>query len=169
MSAARSNASRRRAAMTRHRLVQCNPVAVAVSRQAMRGAKLDMHIGLYDLAHGAPCGDHLACLAYTLAMGASVEARDRLGSADGKQMHAALRTVVAMSAAGNRWDAAQAPVLFAADKKAEALMLAQPIQPQALADACEVLSRKVRAGTMGLGDVAGPEIYAVPAVAGEAL
>lgn len=47
----------------------------------------------------------------------------------------------------------------AADKKPEALLLVNHIQPKDLADRCEALTGRVRAGVATLADVAGPEIY----------
>lgn len=158
---------RRLVRRSRQQLAHCSPVGVAVSRHLMPAEQLELHISLFDLEHGAPCAERLATLAYTLAVGTSIEAEARLGSPDCKQMHAALRTVLAMCEAGNRWDRAQAPVLYAADKKAEALLLANPIQPQELADRCEGLANCVRSGVATLADVAGPEIYAAAAAEGK--
>lgn len=163
----KSPTKRRSAHRTRQQLAHCSPVGVAVSRRLLPSEQLELHISMFDLAHGAPCAERLASLAYTLAVGASIEADARLGSPDCKQMHAALRTVLAMCAAGNRWDSAQAPVLYAADKKAEALLLANPIQPKDLADRCEALASRVRAGVATLAEVAGPEIYAAAAAEGK--
>lgn len=163
----KSPTKRRIARRSPQQLAHCSPVGVAVSRRLMPLEQLELHISMFDLEHGAPCAERLATLAYTLAVGTSIEADARLGSPDCKQMHSALRTVLAMCAAWNRWDRAQAPVLYAADKKAEALLLANPIQPKDLADRCEALASRVRAGVATLAEVAGPEIYAAVAAEGK--
>lgn len=148
---------------SRECMAQTGPVGLAVSREQMRRHMIDFAIELYVTDDGAEASQLLGHLAWVLAVGAEIAAHTDHGSSTAKSVHAALRTVVAMSAAGNRWQAAQARVLHQAVTDAQALMTAHPVQPQDLRDSAEWLAARVQAGIATLADVAGPEIYAAAA------
>lgn len=158
-------ATRRR--MAHRARATMSPVGVAVARRLMRSHQLDLSIALYMHDHGAPAAELLADLGYTLALGSEIEAEARRGSPACRQIHAALRTVIATSAAGNRWDSAHAATLHAAADKAQALVLAHPVQPVARQMDCEWIASRILAGTATLADVAGAEIYAEPGASHE--
>ena len=165
MKAATKN--RRRLRRSPAQLAQCGPVGVAVAREQMRRHMLDFSISLFMRDDGAPAGDLLPHLAWVLAIGSEIAAQQSFGSPAAKRMHAALRTVIQMSAAGNRWQAAQARVLHAAAAEAQALVSANPVQPVQRRDDAEWLASRVQAGVATLTDVAGPEIYAAAAAGGK--
>lgn len=150
----------RRRYRSREELAQCGLIGVAVAREQMRSHMIDFSIALFMRDDGAPAGDLLAHLAWVLAIGAEIAAQQEFGSPLAKRLHAAVRTVVQMSATGNRWQAAQAGVLQEAAAEAKDLISANPIQPAARRDDAEWLASRVQAGAVTLADVAGSEIYA---------
>ncbi len=151
---------RGRPARSRQQLAKCGAVGVAVAREQMRRHMLDFSISLFLRDDGADAADLFPHLAWVLAIGSEISAQQSFGSPLAKRLHAALRAVIVMSSSGNRWQAAQAPVLQAATAEAQALLSANPVQPIQRRDDAEWLASRVQAGIATLADVAGPEIYA---------
>lgn len=143
----------------KRQLAQCGAVGVAVAREQMRRHMLDFSISLFMRDDGADARDLFPHLAWVLTIGSEIATEQAFGSPLAKRLHAALRAVIDMSAKGNRWNAAQAPVLQAATAEAQALLSANPVQPVPRRDDAEWLASRVQAGIATLADVAGPEIY----------
>lgn len=151
-----------RPARSRQQLAQCGAVGVAVAREEMRRHMLDFSISLFLRDDGADAADLLPNLAWVLAIGSEIAAEKSFGSPEARSIHAALRTVIHMSMTGNRWQAAQAPVLQAAATAAHALLSANPVQPVPRRDDADWIASRVQAGIATLADVAGPELYQRP-------
>lgn len=159
----KTSTKRRLARRSRQQLAQCSPVGVAVSREEMRRHMIDFGVSVFMRDDGEPAGDLWPHLAWLLAMGSEIAAQQDVGSALTRRLHAALRTVVQLSATGGQWQASQAGVLHAAAVDAQALVSANPIQPTQRRDDAEWLASRVQAGMATLADVAGPEIYTAKA------
>lgn len=158
---------RRLARRSRQQHAQCSPVGVAVSREQMRRHMIDFGVSVFMRDDGEPAGDLWPHLAWVLAMGSEIAAGREFGSPLAKRLHAALRTVIQLSASGGAWQASQAGVLHAAAVEAQALVSANHIQPIQRRDDAEWLASRVQAGVATLADVADSEIYAAAAAEGK--
>ena len=88
------------------------------------------------------------------------------GSPLAKQLHAALRTVLQMSADGARWQAAQAGVLEQAAQEAQRLAINHAHLAERLVPDADWIASRIRAGTATIADVAGAEVYRTEAAHG---
>ena len=109
---------RSRTSAARRRRAENSPVGIAVAKANMRRIMVDIGIHIFMKDDGEPAAKLLAHLGWMLAIGAQVQVRIDVAAA--KPLHAALRTVLQLSVAGNRWSAAQAPYLHHAAELAKA-------------------------------------------------
>lgn len=159
---------KRRPSTSHRRMVRGNPVAIAIAKARMRSQMVTFGIEMFMTDDGAPALELLAHLGWMFALGAEIAAQVMPGTTKAKRLHAALRTVLQMSATGGRWQASQAGVLQIASEEALALMQEHPDTGAALMDDADHIAGRIRAGTASLSDVAGPEIYAAAAAPGQA-
>lgn len=136
---------------------QTTKVGVAVAKEKMRRHMIDIGISIYLRDTGEPAGDLLGHLAWMLAIGTEIEIRRDPEQA--KQMHSALRTVVQLSAGGNRWDASQASNLYQAAERAKEVMVANPLHGVELVSDADYIACHCERGTATLAMVAGDEVY----------
>jgi len=148
---------RSRTSAARRRRAENSPVGIAVAKANMRRIMVDIGIHIFMKDDGEPAAKLLAHLGWMLAIGAQVQVRIDVAAA--KPLHAALRTVLQLSVAGNRWSAAQAPYLHHAAELAKAVMLAHPIQGLEVQRDAEFISYHIGHGTATMDMVAGAEIY----------
>lgn len=151
----------------RHNLMAAaSPVgrAVAKANAAKTLAEFDAYVRKINLLvyltdDGAPCADLLARLALALGVGAELGIQLEPNNPDSRRMHAALRAVVQMSVNGGKWQASQAKVLHEAAELAKTAFITYPHASAGLLKSAGDLSRRIRAGTARMSDVAGAEVY----------
>ena len=151
--------------LTRHRRHHrqsniSNPVAAAIARANMAAQMRDFAIAIYLANDGQPERETLAHLGWLIGLGAEMAAQTQPGSPLAKQLHAALRTVLQMSADGARWQSAQAGILEQAAQSAQRLALNHASMAERLVPDADWIANRIRAGTATVGDVAGAEVYA---------
>lgn len=103
--------------------------------------------------------DLLVNLAWVLGIGAEVSHHIAPGSAQARRLHGALRTVVDMARAGNRWRAEFGPALDAALREANALIDAHPAVWPRFNPGATWLAQEIREGRVPANAVAGAELY----------
>lgn len=140
-----------------------SPVARAIVLRRMRAAIRDLGVAIYLLPDGERDPDMLAAIAWGIGVGAEIAANVMPGSSTAKRLHAALRTVVALSESGGHWQSSQAGPLLDAMEQAQQLLVAHPHVGQSVMGCADHLAERIRHGTARLSDVAGAELYAQPA------
>lgn len=153
---------RRHAARTRAELARAHPVASAIALQRMRGHLTTVCIAIYLADDGQADLELLSHLGWVIGIGAEIAAQRSPDTAEARRLHAALRTVVAMSVDGGAWQSSQAPALDSACNAALALFTAHPNQGLDLIPSADWLASRIRDGQARLTDVAGAEIYSPP-------
>jgi len=118
-----------------------------------------LNVLVYMTQNGERDTKLLANLVLVLAVGTEVALALVPNHPQTKRLHAALRTVVAMSVDSGRWQSSQAKLLHETAQLASEVFLERPtLGARAFPGAFE-LAEKVRAGTARMSDVAGAEIY----------
>ena len=143
-----------------------NPVAAAIARARMAAQMRDFAIAIYLANDGQPERETLAHLGWLIGLGAEMAAQTQPGSPLAKQLHAALRTVLQMSADGARWQSAQAGILEQAAQSAQRLALNHASMAERLVPDADWIANRIRAGTATIADVAGAEVYRTEAAHG---
>lgn len=153
---------RRHVARTRAELARANPVAAAFALQRMHSHMTTISIAIYMADDGHADRELLSHLGWMLGIGAEIAVQRNPGTAEARRLHAALRTVVAMSVDGGAWQSSQAPALDSACNAALALFTAHPNQGLDLIPSADWIASRIRDGQARLTDVAGAEIYSQP-------
>lgn len=150
-----------------------NPVARAVAKakaekEAKRAseAKTQMRehltkisIEAYMTIDGERADVLMSDLALMLGIGAEIGFHLDKHAPNTRKMHAALRTVVAMSANGRRWQTSQTVVLHEAAMLAATAFEENIVLGITMLPGAAELAEEVKNGTANLNGVAGPEIY----------
>ncbi len=150
---------RRHQALTRTELARGNRVAAAVALQRMHSHMTTVSIAIYMAEDNTPNAELLSHLGWMLGIGAEIAAQVQPGTPDAKRLHAALRTVIAMSVDGGTWQGSQAPTIDQACNESLALFTTYPSQGLDLITGADWLAARIRDGQARLSDVAGAELY----------
>lgn len=153
------NRAQRRA--QRNRNAFAHPVGHAVAKQQMAQHMTTIGLEIYLADDGTPQRELLAHLGWMLGIGVEVAAATAPGSPEARALHAALRTIVQLSA-DDAWQNAQAPVLHDAAEASKALLIAHSALAFQFMSGADWIAARIRAGTASLADVAGAELYAKP-------
>lgn len=150
---------RRHVANSRAENTRRNPIAAAVALQRMRSHMTTVSIAIYMAEDGQPDAELLANLGWMLGIGAEIAVQLTPGTPEAKRLHAALRTVIAMSVDGATWQASQAPQVDGACNEALGLFTKHPHHGLDVIHGADWLASRIRDGQARLSDVAGAEIY----------
>ncbi len=137
-----------------------NPIARAVAKRRMGSLLADIAIKAHLTADGQVDRDLIANLAFIIGLGAEVSVRLDNDLDRTKRLHAALRTLLAMSVDGGRWQAAQTSRLYGLAKEGQALAIDHVILGMQAHPAASALSARIAEGVATMADVAGAEVYA---------
>ncbi|MDB5868761.1 MAG: hypothetical protein JWP96_1093, partial [Polaromonas sp.] len=125
----------------------------------MKSHLSSVSIHVYIKADGEFAPDLLGDLAALIGVGAEICAVKLPGSAEAKRLHAALRTVLAMSISGRRWQFNQAKPMHEVAEMATLLYMKWPALGLSVSLGALELAQEVRAGTSRMDAVAGAELY----------
>ncbi len=120
----------------------------------------DIAIKAHLTADGQVDRDLIANLAFIIGLGAEVSVRLDNDLDRTKRLHAALRTLLAMSVDGGRWQAAQTSRLYGLAKEGQALAIDHVNLGMQAHPAASALSARIAEGVATMADVAGAEVYA---------
>lgn len=137
-----------------------NPIARAVAKRRMGSLLADIAIKAHLTADGQVDRDLIANLAFIIGLGAEVSVRLDNDLDRTKRLHAALRTLLAMSVDGGRWQAAQTSRLYGLAKEGQALAIDHVNLGMQAHPAASALSARIAEGVATMADVAGAEVYA---------
>ena len=137
-----------------------NPIARAVAKRRMGSLLADIAIKAHLTADGQVDRDLIANLAFIIGLGAEVSVRLDNDLDRAKRLHAALRTLLAMSVDGGRWQAAQTSRLYGLAKEGQALAIDHVNLGMQAHPAASALSARIAEGVATMADVAGAEVYA---------
>ena len=137
-----------------------NPIARAVAKRRMGSLLADIAIKAHLTADDQVDRDLIANLAFVIGLGAEVSVRLDNDLDRTKRLHAALRTLLAMSVDGGRWQAAQTSRLYGLAKEGQALAIDHVNLGMQAHPAASALSARIAEGVATMADVAWAEVYA---------
>lgn len=127
--------------------------------RVMKGYLTDINIQAYLTEDGAMATELLCSLARIIGVGAEIGMCTDKHSHNTRRMHAALRTIAGMSIDGNRWKSAQARGLHEAAVLGLETLEKYPVIGVAMLPGAIEFSENIKAGTVRMDAIAGPEIY----------
>jgi len=147
----------------RKRKHKTNPILRAVVIEGMRKTLRDIALKGHLTPDGGIDPILIAEYAFVIGLGAEVSIAMGDDEARTRQLHSALRTLVGMSVAGGRWQAAQSARMYDLAVEANTLSIDNVDLALPRYVGARNLSDAIAAGKARMEDVAGAEIYEVSA------